>query len=121
MENDIGRMYTESAIPRRASFEPVTGNPHTHLPVTETAIADVNRYCHSDGSSSLVAHLGRTEGETRPNSQASTEYRSLHLEPQYSSQRSVVGPKIADWGYDVAGIGSQFSDLEQKEHQFSHF
>jgi hypothetical protein len=121
MENDIGRMYTESAIPPRTSLASVTGyNPHSHVLVTESNIAHVNGHCHGYGSSSLVAHLGIVKSEAMSNSQVSTKDRSLVPEPQYSSERSVAGRKIADWGYDLAGIGSQFSDLEQEEHEFCH-
>jgi hypothetical protein len=41
-------------------------------------------------------------------------------EEQYSFQCPAVGPKVKDWGYDLRGIGAQFSDLEFKEYVVCH-
>jgi hypothetical protein len=112
-ENDIGSMF----VPPCASLVPPIGyNPHTHDLVTETTFTHINGYCHSHSTWSIVHHPDAVGSDTEDKS----EDRFMVTEEQYSFQYLAAGPKVKDWGYDLRGIGMQFSDLEFKEYVVCH-
>jgi hypothetical protein len=110
IENDVGRPYTQSVIPPRASLAPATGYyPPDFVLVNKPTLTHVNGHCYSHSTSSLVAEVGTVDGEASSDAQVAqvgTEDHSLNQEEQYSFQYS-AGPKLTDWEYDLAGISAQ--------------
>jgi hypothetical protein len=120
-ENDIGRMYTEHFVPLRASLSPPIGyNPHTHELVTEATFAHVEGHCHSHSTWSIVYHPGAVGAGSVSDTEDKSEDWFMITEEQYFFQCPAVGPKVKDWGYDLRGIGAQFSNLEFKEYVVCH-
>jgi hypothetical protein len=46
--------------------------------------------------------------------------RFLNSEQEHSFQISAIEPTAIDLGYDLEGIGAQFSDSEYEEQVFCH-
>jgi hypothetical protein len=116
-ENDIGRMYTEHFVQPHASLAQSIGcDAHTHELVPEATSTHVNGHCQSHITWSIVHHPGAVGSDTEDKS----EDWFMITEEQYSFQYLAAGPKVKDWGYDLRGIGMQFSDLEFKEYVLCH-
>jgi hypothetical protein len=116
MENDVARLHTEHLIPSRAPFGPSTT---VQLP-TFVVNHQPNSNCYSYSTSSLALHQGTTDTKVRSEAQFSTVDRSLNSEQEHSFQFSAVEPTAINWGYDLEGIGSQFSDSEYEQQVFCH-
>jgi hypothetical protein len=120
-KNDIGRMYTEHLVLPCPSLAPPIGySPHTHELVTEATFAHVKGHCHSHSTWSIVHHPGAVGAGSVLDTEDESEDWFMITEEQYSFQCPAVVPKVKDWGYDLRGIGTQFSDLEFKEYVVCH-
>jgi len=117
VENNAARLCTEHLIPSREPFEPGTT---VQLPIF-VVNHQPNSNCYSYSTSSVALHQGTTDTNVRPEAQVSTVDRSLTSEQQHSFQLSAAGPSTIDWGYDLEGIGAQFSNTEYEEQVFCYF
>jgi hypothetical protein len=116
MENEVARLYTEHFVPSHAPSGPGT--------IVQLATFVLNHQsngnCYSYSTSSVALHQGTNDTRVRSEAQVSTMDRSLNSEQEHSFQISAIEPTAVDWGYDLEGIGAQFSNSEYGEQAFCH-